>query len=328
MNFGTGRTFYVATNGSDSAAGTSAAPFRTILHGAKQCRPGDVLNIKGGNYYEKVVSTLTAGTSSEPILMRANPGEQPVLHGQMDLTGPSWWTFDGLDVRWQDPAHLLGLSKSNWMVRFANAAHWRLTNADIGYPESTAAVGIGPGCTDWRIDHNYVHHQGTWNNVQQDHLIYCQAPPGGNGIIERNLLAHSPNGRGIKIGEDGGALVGGVTIRYNTIYDNQGPTNINLSYGASNVDIYRNILGQHATSGCDFNPCPNVRPYNLAGTGSSAHDNLGWNPDDGSSSRIVAAVAGKLADGGGNVVVNPQFADLISFRPNNVAAQAYGRWAP
>ena len=45
-------TWYVATNGSDAAAGTLAAPFRSINHALQQAVSGDVVEVRGGAYQD------------------------------------------------------------------------------------------------------------------------------------------------------------------------------------------------------------------------------------------------------------------------------------
>ena len=66
-----------------------------------------------------------------------------------------------------------------------------------------------------------------------------------------------------------GGAVGNVVIRYNTFYDNRGPSNVQLSYGASRVRIYRNIF---VRSGYGK---PNVTTYRLSGYGNVVADNVG-----------------------------------------------------
>jgi hypothetical protein len=72
--------YYVATTGSDNAAGTAAAPFRTVRKAAGLTAPGDTVFIRGGNYTE-AVSLTTSGTSSAWITFSAYPGELPIFDG-------------------------------------------------------------------------------------------------------------------------------------------------------------------------------------------------------------------------------------------------------
>jgi hypothetical protein len=104
-----------------------------------------------------------------------------------------------------------------------------------------------------------------------------------------------------------------VVIRYNTFVDNEGPSNVQLSYGATGNQIYRNIFVQ---------PEPgqsNVTVADLNGTGNVVDDNVGW------LSRAVMDVAVGLLDGGGNFMANPGFINGVNdFQPTNPAVAGYG----
>jgi MYXO-CTERM domain-containing protein len=72
--------YYVATTGSDSAAGTMAAPFKTVRKAAGVAGPGDTVFIRGGNYTE-AVNLTTSGTPSAWITFSAYPNELPIFDG-------------------------------------------------------------------------------------------------------------------------------------------------------------------------------------------------------------------------------------------------------
>ena len=116
-----GKSWFVATTGSDSAAGTLAAPFKSITKAVAVATAGDIIEVRAGTYSEAVV-IRTAGTSTARITMRGYNGERPVL--QRTGAGPtiyfynsacdedtigtgtgntdcfaSWWTIQGLEVR-------------------------------------------------------------------------------------------------------------------------------------------------------------------------------------------------------------------------------------
>ena len=75
-----GGTYVVAPDGSDAAAGTEAAPWGTIQHGADQLRPGDTLLVRAGVYAE-AVTVRRSGTADAPVTIAAYPGDRPVLDG-------------------------------------------------------------------------------------------------------------------------------------------------------------------------------------------------------------------------------------------------------
>lgn len=73
-------TYYVATNGSDSAAGSTSAPFATIGRGLTRMASGDTLIVRNGtysgnsNFINDGISAIPSGTASAPTTIRAeNP---------------------------------------------------------------------------------------------------------------------------------------------------------------------------------------------------------------------------------------------------------------
>ncbi len=76
-------TYYVATNGSDSAAGTSInTPFRSVAKAASVASPGNLIYVRGGTYTTNAtisIGTNHNGTAASPIRLRAYPGEHPIL---------------------------------------------------------------------------------------------------------------------------------------------------------------------------------------------------------------------------------------------------------
>ncbi len=79
-----GKTYYVATDGDDTAAGTIDAPFKTINHAAQLLRPGDTCMIRGGVYRETVVPK-NSGNEKNPIVYTAYPGEKVTISGAEPL---------------------------------------------------------------------------------------------------------------------------------------------------------------------------------------------------------------------------------------------------
>jgi uncharacterized protein DUF1565 len=85
----TGRTFFVATTGSDSAPGTKAKPWRTIQKAANSVPAGSTVEIRGGVYRERVVVHVS-GAPGAWITFRNYAGE----HVRLDGTGLG--PYDGI----------------------------------------------------------------------------------------------------------------------------------------------------------------------------------------------------------------------------------------
>ena len=96
-----GRTFYVAPNGSDSAAGTMAAPFRTMDKAAGVAGGGDVVYLRDG-VYNHAEDISASGDAGNPVVFMAYPGEHPILDGD----GLGLGTSDSLLQLYQ-PEHVV-----------------------------------------------------------------------------------------------------------------------------------------------------------------------------------------------------------------------------
>lgn len=72
-------TYYVSTSGSDSNAGTSSSPFKTIQKGLNTVKAGDACIIRGGTYNEALVLGLS-GTSTAPITIQNYTGETVTIN--------------------------------------------------------------------------------------------------------------------------------------------------------------------------------------------------------------------------------------------------------
>ena len=304
----------VAPYGDDDGPGTRSDPWRTLEKGLTSLRAGDTLTVRNGTYDEELDDIeVRPGSSSRPITVVAAPGSTPVLRGLLWLRNADYWSFRGLNVTWSRSA-----SSDQHMVKFDGGTGWSFTDAEVSDARSYAAILVTGDAEDWKLSRLFVHGTQRTHGENQDHLIYVSSSDGG--VIERCLLTDSPNGRAIKIGppDDSDEQVGGVTVRYNTMYDNLGPSNIQLSRGASDNRIYRNIMTRPAEDQ------PNVTAFRLSGEDNVVSDNLFFE----SSGALAPDVEG-LEDGGGNVERNPRFTDpaVDDFRPLDEFARSFGRYA-
>ncbi len=87
--------YYVAPDGSDSAAGTRAAPFGTIKKAAELAQPGQLVYVRGGTYSATTkISLVKTGDAASRIRIRAYPGERPVL----DVSATSGTSQDAISI--------------------------------------------------------------------------------------------------------------------------------------------------------------------------------------------------------------------------------------
>jgi hypothetical protein len=303
---------YVSPSGSDDAAGTEDQPWRTLQHALSTIEAGDTLYVMGGTYEEDVQVTPHEGTPDQPVQVFAYPGERPVVEGLLWLNDASYWHLDGINVTWSSRN-----GSDHHMVKLHGGTGWRFSNAELWGARSFAALLIGDGAEEFLVDHNFIHDTYPSNDNNQDHLIYVDNGHDGSGTIEHNVLARSANGRGVKLGpgdlDDSGT--DNIVVRFNTFFDNRGPSNIQLSGSSSDNEIYGNLLYRSASG------TANITAYELSGHDNVVRDNLGWRSD-----RVVEWDGDGFVDGGRNIHADPQLADPDEddFRARWSNARSYG----
>jgi hypothetical protein len=262
-----GTEYIVATTGSDTNDGTLTNPFATVEKGLKSLEQGDTLLVRDGVYPERIRNPyITAATSENNINVKNYPGEHPTIQGLFWLKNHDNWHVSGINVTWADTN-----ASNEHMVKMTNGTGWSFTNSDIGNAHSYAGLLVVGTATNWTVANNYIHDTHPTNDINQDHLIYVNTETGGAGTIEHNLLVNSANGRAIKVGAASSSStysVDNITIRYNTMHNNLGPSNIQLAYNSNNNHIYRNIMTKPAANRSA------VTAFQLTGTNNTIHDNL------------------------------------------------------
>jgi len=119
---------YVATTGSDSAAGTLAAPYKTIAKGIGVSNAGDTVWVRGGTYSGAVFFSKS-GAAGSYLTVSAYPGELPIIDGGgsassgISSSSATYVKFVGLAVRnfgssafsngWVNDT---GTSNGNWQI--------------------------------------------------------------------------------------------------------------------------------------------------------------------------------------------------------------------
>ena len=288
-----------STTTSSTSCDASVSPGQSLGSAMGRIGSGQTLCVHGGTYTENIATGIASGAK-----VVAYPGERPVVVGLMWLSGLSNVTIDGINVTWNSAN-----GSSNHMVKFSGGSGWTFKNSEVWGAHSYAGILVSSGASNFKMQNLYVHDTYKSNDTNQDHLIYVNGANGG--IIERSLFANSPNGRGIKLGPPSGGTggPGNIIIRYNTFYNNTGPSNVQLSYGSHDNQVYRNIF--------QLSSAENVTAYNLNGTGNTVHDNVGWQS---------SAVASSSIDKGGNLHVDPQLGG--NYQPQNSQATNFGRYDP
>lgn len=111
---GSGQTFYVAPDGSDSNPGTREQPWASPGYASRQLRPGDTLVILGGRYtlheYDADILTPPSGAPEAWITIQGEEGNRPILAGRenlmtaVNLAGVSYVRIANLEITHDETA--------------------------------------------------------------------------------------------------------------------------------------------------------------------------------------------------------------------------------
>ena len=316
---GSENAYYLSPMGSDNAPGSFAAPWKTFSYALKALKAGDTLCVHGGTYKERAqVGVVSPGTSNAPVRVLSVAGEKPVIQGLLWVKASDYWHFHGINVTW-DNVNM----HDEHMVKFTDGKNWEYADAEVWGAESFAGILVAGVPSAWALRRLYVHDTAdinvTGHSVNQDHLIYVNAGEGG-GVIERSILVGSPNGRAVKIGPSacGNGPIANVIVRYNTMVDNLGPSNVQFSCESHDNLAEWNLMVRPGMGRA------NVTGFSLTGANNIVKNNLGW------ESTGVVEMNSNVVDGGGNILRDPLFADGPNrdYHVKDAEAAKYGVYAP
>ena len=185
------KTYYVSPTGSNTASGTSSAPFKTIQKAADIVNPGDTVIIRDGVYTtteDWFIYLIRSGTAENPITFKSEHKWGAILDGQniahygvILYVGASYINFVDLEIKnvktgytSTDDQHL-----SNYITIQGNKIHDLGTNLDmsVDYPQG---IYIERGDHHWNIDKNLIYNIGSkipsnyWLN--KAHAVYVGYP--------------------------------------------------------------------------------------------------------------------------------------------------------
>ncbi|MCY1081864.1 right-handed parallel beta-helix repeat-containing protein [Archangium lansingense] len=190
----------VSPTGNDTAAGTEAAPLRTISRAIALARPGHRIRVLAGTYAERILldDSAPAGTADAPITLEGEgkptlvPSNEP--GAQVTLERPHWH-IRGFNIDLKGRA-LFG-------VAFAgNTEGSLLADSEVHHAAYGAGVSIHRGARGATLENNHIHH--IWLGEGKDaHGVSIQ--PTVRDITLRNNVIHDNSGDAIQCYSPDGA---------------------------------------------------------------------------------------------------------------------------
>lgn len=223
------------------------------------------------------------------ITVFAAEGRRPWINGNIRFSAGEGVRIYGLNVRNDNIAgsdHMVKLDGGSIDWGYSIITLENNASGDGAY----TLMRPGQALHDWRIHHCWIHDNpgATGHDGNQDHGLYCSAENANqNGLIDHCLIENMPEGRNIKIGgpSGGGGAIGKITIRHCTLRNGQGPSNGQVSNGATNT-TWENLL--------------------LINSGASTNLTNGSGPGPGNvyrnckGDKVVGPSVSTFSDGGGN----------------------------
>jgi hypothetical protein len=143
-------SWYVATTGSDAAAGDIGHPFKSIQKAVNVSMAGDTIYVRAGTYNEKICFRRS-GSLGSPITLRSYPGETVIVDAGGKTVG-AW-----------DAAILIGQSESHPEIGYSYITIYGLTVRD--------SSGRGIYCNATNATHITIDHCTIYNIATQGILM-------------------------------------------------------------------------------------------------------------------------------------------------------------
>lgn len=164
-----GATYYVTTGGNNSNSGTTeGSAWRTITYAATKVNPGDIVNIKAGNYGHEHVVINRSGTSGSYITFKGYGGEVKI-DGQdktgegILISGASYVKIEGITatrylygIKLNNDAHHCTIKRCKaYDNEDSNIAFWHANNCQVDSCQLYNTVTADAGYADYGIYTGY-----------------------------------------------------------------------------------------------------------------------------------------------------------------------------
>ncbi|MCI0396954.1 MAG: right-handed parallel beta-helix repeat-containing protein [Chloroflexi bacterium] len=252
---GSGRTLYVAPDGSDDNDGSQGGPLQTIQKAVDAALPGDTVVIQGGTYVGARIEN--SGTAGAWITLTAAPGQTVLINApgpnnqhDSNLEVETWegdgivayWIIEGLEVA----------GAPNWGIDLrgndSDHSHHFIVRGNIVHDNGldTAETGIFTAFVDdVTVENNESYGNG-------EHGIYL-SNSGDRFTVRRNRLHDNAN-CGLHMNGDlsqgGDGIISDGLVEANVIYENGvgGCAGVNMD-GVTDTIVRNNLIYQNHASG-------------------------------------------------------------------------------
>ena len=261
--------FYVAqATGSDSNAGSSTAPFKTIGKGISSATAGKKVLVWTGSYTEQLSFTLNAGTSASPITVKSD-----LAAGAVTVVSPGATTSTVYATKGYIILDGFTITSGKRGIEFAADAAdgWTIKNCIVkGNSQDGIYLRYG--------DNNTIYNCLLYNNGGANNGIYVFGTATGNTVKQCTVYGHK---YGVQFATSASGSITNSIVAKATVYGVwANGTTLTVTYS----DVWGNGTNYNGTSG---------------GTGTISADPKFVSPADGDFQLLTGSLCiGTASDGG------------------------------
>lgn len=276
-----------ALEGSDSAAGTVAAPYRTVAKLLASLSAGQTGCLAAGQVFVETLGNVTAsGSAGAPItITSSDPARPATIKGRIvTKPGADYLTFSYLVL---NGANATGAPSPTVGSSFTTFSNVEVTNDNTGICFNLINDPTWGTARSTVIDSSRIHNCGRLPATNFDHGIYIS---GTDALITNNWIYDNAD-RGVQLRGAQRAIV------RNNIIDGNGEGVIFGDMGAAGNEVAYNVISNSKIRW-------NVESYwgsGPVGTGNIVRDNCVWNGASGN----IQPPSGFTATA--NLIVDPGF---------------------
>jgi len=280
-----GNIYFASKTGSDSAAGSFAAPFASVIKCKNALKAGDICYVMDGivasavDDYAAAVVLGTPGTAATPLALLTYPGANVTLGNGSNARGVYpcsglgscsngiYWIVGGFHIR----ASTLGI--------YTTVGHLYFVGNEVQCP--SPGSGVAAACVesveniqDITLRGNEVSNVGAGGKLY--HGVYLSVYQSDIFDVSWNKVHDISGCRGIQITADSGSALQ-VTVHDNLVYNTRcDGINVGSVNNTNNaISVYNNLV-YHAGAGPDLgavNSCLNVDGHPTAATPVPVYNN-------------------------------------------------------
>jgi parallel beta-helix repeat protein len=252
--------------GSDNAAGTADAPFRTAQVLVDALGAGQTGCLRAGTYNENL-TIRQGGRAGAPVTLRSYPGERARVVGRLWIARTAGYvTISSLDLDGKNPAE-------NLPSPTVNSSNATFTDNDVTNEHTAICFNLGNSsygrAVNTVIARNRIHDCGVLPAANHDHGIYVAEadntqiignviydnadrgvqlyPNAQNTTIQGNVI--DGNGVGVIFSGDGGETSNNNDVEFNVITNSNQRNNVESYYPSGNPIGTGNVVRNNCIGG-------------------------------------------------------------------------------